>query len=57
MTSILLAGFYFLFVTPVGLLMRALGRDPMKRGFDRNAKSYWQDVKKGSASESHFRQY
>jgi hypothetical protein len=40
--SHLLLGFIFFFVlTPIGLLLRALGQDPMNRRFDRNAKTYW----------------
>jgi hypothetical protein len=29
--------------TPMGLLMRATGRDPLRLRFDRSAKSYWID--------------
>jgi hypothetical protein len=32
---------YFAVVTPVGLLMRATGKDPMRRKRDHEAKSYW----------------
>jgi hypothetical protein len=40
--SHLLLGFIFFFVlTPIGLLLRILGHDPMSRGFDRDAKTYW----------------
>ena len=28
-------------VTPTGLIMRALGKDPLRLRFDRNAESYW----------------
>jgi hypothetical protein len=27
--------------TPIGLIMRALGRDPMTRRLDRQASTYW----------------
>jgi hypothetical protein len=37
----LMAMIYFLVITPIGLLMRLLGRDPLVRRFDRNASSYW----------------
>ena len=39
-TVILLATF-LLVVTPVGCIMRLLGRDAMTRRFDRSAASYW----------------
>ena len=32
--------FYFT-VTPIGLVMRALGKDPLRLRFDRGARSYW----------------
>lgn len=40
--SHLLLGFiFFAVLTPIGLVLRALGHDPMNRAFDRGAKSYW----------------
>jgi hypothetical protein len=41
MTHLILALIYYLVFTPVALLMRALGRDPLRLKHDRNAKSYW----------------
>jgi len=32
---------FYLTVTPTALIMRAVGKDPMHRRFDRQAKSYW----------------
>jgi hypothetical protein len=32
---------YCIAVVPTGLIMRAMGKDPLHRRFDRNAKSYW----------------
>jgi len=32
---------FFITVTTIGLLMRVLGKTPLKLGFDKNAKSYW----------------
>jgi len=40
-TRILLGLVFFLMVTPLGLLMRLFGRDPMERRFDRRAATYW----------------
>jgi len=40
-SHVVLALVYYLVLTPVGLAMRAFGYDPMKRGFDRSAGSYW----------------
>ncbi len=40
-TRILLGVFFYLILTPAGLVMRLLGKDPMDRRFDRAARSYW----------------
>lgn len=42
-SPIVLGVLFFLFVTPYGLAMRLAGRDPMRRKFDRAARSYWID--------------
>lgn len=40
-TRIILILIYYLLVTPIGLVMRLFGKDPLSRGIDRNAESYW----------------
>jgi hypothetical protein len=40
MSRLILGIVFFLVVTPLGLLMRATGKDPMHRRFDRQAASY-----------------
>lgn len=40
-SHVLLAAIFFGVMTPIGLILRAIGRDPMKKQFDRSAKSYW----------------
>ena len=32
---------FFFVVSPIGIIMRILGKTPLKKNFDRNAKSYW----------------
>ena len=34
---------FFLTILPIGLLMRAFGKDPLRLKLDRNAQSYWQE--------------
>jgi hypothetical protein len=34
---------FYLVVTPIGLLMRVLGKAPLPLGYDRQASSYWID--------------
>jgi len=41
MTHILLTLTFFIIITPVGLIMRLFGKDPLQRKFDKKAQSYW----------------
>ena len=43
MTRVLLTIFFFLVLTPVGLVMKLLGRDPLERKLDPEGASYWID--------------
>lgn len=49
---------FFVVVSPIGLLMRALGKTPLKTGFDPDAESYWiERDPPGPAPESMKRQF
>ena len=41
MTRVILTMVYYLIMTPTGLIMRLLGKDPLDRKIDPNAASYW----------------
>ena len=57
-TPILMGALFFLVVTPIGLVRRALGANAMRLGVDEHAESYWiQRQPKGPAPESMSRQY
>jgi hypothetical protein len=43
MTRVILTIFFFLVLTPVGLVFRLIGRDALHRQLDREADSYWID--------------
>ena len=57
-SHLLLAAVFYLLVTPIGLIMRLVGYDPMHRRFDPEATSYW-IARDGAAREpkSYFRQF
>jgi hypothetical protein len=40
-SPVVLGIMFFLVVTPIGLLMRMLGKDPLRLRFDRGASTYW----------------
>jgi len=49
---------YFTTVTPIGLLMRLLGKNPLGLGFDPDAKTYWIERRPpGPAPETMRRQF
>ena len=51
---VILAG---MVVTPVAVIMRICGRDPMLRKFDPSAKTYWIKRTPGDGTERYFRQF
>ena len=56
LSFVLLAIFYFLLLTPVGLFFRLIGRDPLFRKFDSSSESYWIDRREASLKR-YFRQF
>jgi len=57
LTHAVMAIIFYLVVTPVGVIMRLTGRDPMERAFDRSAKTYWKPRHPDPDSARYFRQY
>ena len=57
MSNALLIAFFYLVITPFGLVMRACGRDPMKRAWEPSASTYWKDAEKSVDPERYFRQF
>lgn len=57
LSNLLLATFFYLVITPIGLLMRAVGRDPLQKRLDRTRETYWRDQEKVVDGERYFRQY
>ena len=56
-SNAVLAAIYFLVVTPTSLVLRMLGRDPLRRTIERNQKTYWDDAEKAGDAERYFRQH
>lgn len=55
-SHIALAILYYGVFTPIGLAMRALGRDPLQRRFEANASTYWMPRAKFPSPTRYFRQ-
>ena len=56
--SYAILGFLFYgLITPLGLVFRAIGKDPLNRRFDREAQTYWTDPRPRRGKASYFRQF
>jgi hypothetical protein len=56
-SHLVLAVTYYLVLTPVGILLRLTGRDPMTRRLDRQAPTYWQRHQQIDDTARYFRQF
>ena len=56
-SHVAMALIYYLVFTPIGLIMRLFGRDPMERRFDRGAETYWTPHQPSEDSARYFRQF
>jgi hypothetical protein len=54
---ILMAIFYFLLLTPLGLLFRLMGRDTLGRKYDPNTNSYWIARRPPEKPDRYFHQF
>jgi MFS family permease len=56
--SYVIMGFlFFVMITPVGLIFRLTGYDPLQRRFEPEATTYWADPRPRRGKESFFRQF
>lgn len=56
-STLLLVLVYYGVLTPIGLVLRTFGRDPMHGEFDRDATSYWVKRDEGVDPDRYFRQF
>lgn len=56
-SHVLLLVVYFGVITPVGFVLRAMGKDPLERAFDRDAASYWIARPNAGDPRRYFRQF
>ncbi|MCB9873383.1 MAG: hypothetical protein H6821_04320 [Planctomycetaceae bacterium] len=56
-SHLMMLAVFYLVLTPIGLVMRSLGRDPMQRRLDREAKTYWLPRAPREDLKSYFRQF
>jgi len=55
--NLALAVVFFVVLTGLGLVMRALGRHPVSKGFDKRAATYWHDGEPVDDPRRYYRQF
>ncbi|MBU1122843.1 MAG: SxtJ family membrane protein [Candidatus Omnitrophota bacterium] len=54
MTRVILTVFFYLVITPIGLLMRMFGKDVLNENMDKRAQSYWVPVEDENLDKSRY---
>ncbi|MDA0832763.1 MAG: SxtJ family membrane protein [Planctomycetota bacterium] len=57
LSHLLLGGIFYLVITPLAIMMKLFGYDPMKRSIDKSAATYWQKRTPATSSKRYFQQY
>lgn len=57
LSHVIMGTLFFGMLTPAGIIMKIIGRDPLERKIDKDAESYWIDCRPDRGKESYFRQY
>jgi hypothetical protein len=54
LARVILASFFFIIITPLGLAMRALGKDPLRLRRPAGTESYWSEARRKSSLDRLF---
>ena len=54
---LLISVFFYLLVMPIGLVLRLMGHDILKRRIDESATTYWEKRKREREPEDYFKQF
>ncbi len=57
LSYVIMGALFYLIITPVGLIMKLIGHDPMHRKFEPDAESYWVAVQGERAKSTYFKQF
>ena len=56
-SHLLLSAIYYLLLTPIGLIMKVVGYDPMRRKLEPSQETYWVKRQKSEDPQRYFKQY
>lgn len=57
LSYVIMGTLFFLIIGPIAVVFRLLGRDPLHRGYERSASTYWLEAPTARDKESYFHQY
>jgi hypothetical protein len=57
LSYVIMGVLYFLVIGPIAVMFRLFGKDPMHRGYDPDAPTYWSTARPPRDKESYFHQY
>lgn len=57
MTHVILTIVFYVMITPIGLVMRVFGRDPLNRSIETSSASYWTDKEYHDVGPSRLEKY
>ena len=57
LSYVIMGTLFFLIITPIGLVMRALGKNPLALDYAQDADSYWNECRPSRPSDSYFKQF
>ncbi len=57
LSHVILVTLFYVIISPIGLLLRAFGTDPMQRRILPEASSYWEDAPPPRSRSSYFKQF
>jgi hypothetical protein len=57
LSYVIMGTLFFLVITPIGLILRVLGRGPLARGPESGATTYWSECRPARPAESYFKQF
>jgi hypothetical protein len=55
--NLVLALFYYLILTPFGLIKRVIGKPALTKGFDKNATTYWKEAHTAEDPARYYKQF
>ena len=57
LSHVIMGTLFFLMITPLGIVLKLIGKDPLHRSFDPEAETYWLDSRPPRSKESYFKQF